>query len=95
MCGKKIQLTMTWGGLIKGGYYFGNIPLHRKSELKKMLESGTHKSKIGSLEIDVCNYDPKAYGYAEFWECDTCYRKNQSGPSKSTRLHLHKTKKIR
>jgi hypothetical protein len=93
VCGKKIQLTMTWSGSIKGGYYFGNIPLHRKSELKKMSESGTHKTKIGSIELDVCNYDPKPYAYAEFWECDTCYKKSQSGPSKPVGLHLHKIRR--
>ena len=95
VCGKKIQLTLTWSGRIKGGYYFGNIPLHRKSELKKMSQSGTHKTKIGSMEFDVCNYDPKPYAYAEFWECEKCYQKSQPEPSRSKRLHLHKTKKVR
>jgi len=58
----------------RGGHYFGRIPLHSKRELDKMHKSGTHKSKIGGITIDVCNYDPKPYAHFEYWECPNCYR---------------------
>jgi hypothetical protein len=59
VCGRKIRVRSD--GTITGGYYFGEIPLHRKSELEKMRRSGTRKSKIGPIEIDVYKYGPKPY----------------------------------
>ena len=72
VCGKKIRVHSD--GKIIGGYYFGKIPMHRKSELERMKPSGTHKAKIGRIEIEVFNYDPKPYKHIEYWECLACYR---------------------
>jgi hypothetical protein len=77
VCGKKVRMVVHPDGTPSGGYYFGKIPLYRKSEKKKSYESGTHKSKIGSMRIDVFNYDPKPYAHEEYWECPTCYRKQK------------------
>ena len=68
----------------RGGHYFGKVPLYRKSELKKMARSGTHKSKISARwTIDVCNYEPKPYAHVEYWECPECYWrvKKKANPS--------------
>ena len=73
ICGKKMRVVVRPDRTIRGGYYFGKIPLYRKSEKKKMLEGGTHKSKIGSMRFDVFNYDPKPYAHAEYWECPSCF----------------------
>ncbi len=72
VCGKKIRVRSD--GKIIGGYYFGKIPLHRKSELEKMRRSGIRKSKVGPIQIDVYRYNPKPYKHVEYWECLACYR---------------------
>ena len=72
VCGKTIKVRSN--GKIVGGYYFGKIPLHRKSELEKMRRSGIRKSKIGPIQINVYKYDPKPYKHIEYWECLACYR---------------------
>jgi hypothetical protein len=75
VCGKKMRVTVKPNGTTSGGYYFGKIPLYRKSELKKMYSGGVRKSKIGTMKIDVFKYDPKSYRQAEYWECPRCYKK--------------------
>jgi hypothetical protein len=72
VCGKTIKVRSN--GKIVGGYYFGKIPLHRKSELEKMRRSGIRKVKVGPLQLDVYKYDPKPYKHIEYWECLACYR---------------------
>ncbi len=58
-----------------GGHYFGKIPIASKKEWKRAMSFGTHKSKIGSVTIDVMNRDPKPYKHVDMWECETCYQK--------------------
>ncbi len=73
VCGGTIRAIVYTNRKIRGGHYFGKIPLHRKSELRKMRQSGTHKSKITkNWIVDVYNYDPKPYAHAEHWECPSC-----------------------
>jgi hypothetical protein len=71
VCGKTIKVRSR--GKIVDGYYFGKIPLYRKSELEKMRHGGIRKSKIGSIQIDVYKYDPTPYKHVEYWECLACY----------------------
>lgn len=74
VCAKNIHALVYNDRKIRGGHYFGKIPLYRKSELDKMSRSGTHKSKLTpTWTVDVCNYDPKPYASAEYWECPECY----------------------
>lgn len=60
---------------VRGGNYFGKIPLYRKSEIAKMMQSGVRKVRIGRMKLNVSKYDPKPYTHVEYWECATCYRK--------------------
>jgi hypothetical protein len=80
VCGKNIKVRPD--GKIVGGYYFGKIPLHRKSELEKMRRSGVRKAKVGPMQISVYKYDPKPYKHIEYWECLACYR-GQPSPSRN------------
>ncbi|MDO8618193.1 MAG: hypothetical protein Q7N87_04910 [Candidatus Uhrbacteria bacterium] len=57
----------------RGGHFFGKIPLHRKKEIQKAMQSGTRRVKFGKLVMNVLKVDPKVYAYAEYWECEKCY----------------------
>jgi len=81
VCSKKIKVLSN-GGVVDG-YYFGEIPLYRKSELDKMRRSGIRKSKIGPIRIDVYKYDPKPYAHRPYWECLPCYREQRGRLRKS------------
>jgi hypothetical protein len=70
LCNRKIHVRPD--GKIIDGYYFGMIPLYRKSELEKMQRSGIRKAKIGSIKVEVYRYDPKPYEHVEYWECLRC-----------------------
>ncbi|MDO8521735.1 MAG: hypothetical protein Q7S08_00415 [bacterium] len=74
VCGKNICAIVYNNRKIRGGHYFGKIPLYRKSEMNKMGRSGAHKSKISrTWTVNVYNYDPKSYAHFEYWECPQCY----------------------
>jgi len=72
ICGKKMRVVVRPDRTIRGGYYFGKIPLYRKSEMKKMMRSGVRKVKIHTMKLDVYKYDQKPYAHEEYWECPTC-----------------------
>jgi len=74
MCAKNMRVVFYANRKYRGGHYFGKIPVYSKSEMTKMSQSGTHKSKISDTwTIDVYNYDPKPYAHFEYWECPNCY----------------------
>lgn len=71
VCGGTMRLILYADKHYRGGHYFGKMPLYRKKELEKMRKSGTHASTV-IPGAQVCNYDPKPYAYAEYWECSPC-----------------------
>jgi len=62
-CGVTMPVVVYKDKKYRGGHYFGKHPVYSKKELKKMWESGTHKSKVGDMEFDVLNYDGKPSRY--------------------------------
>lgn len=78
VCGKRISVRIykkliDKGCNYRGGHYFGKIPLYTKKELGKTLKTGTRKTHLGKLEVEVLKKDPKPYKYEEYWECPNCY----------------------
>jgi len=73
VCGRKMKVILYKERNYRGGHYFGKIPLFTKKEFKKALKAGTHKVRIGDLEIEVLNRNPKLHKYEEYWECPKCY----------------------
>ncbi len=58
---------------MRGGHYFGKVPVFSKVEMAKAMKSGTTKVMVGTFEMNVLNIDPKPYRYFEYWECPKCY----------------------
>jgi len=73
VCGREIKVILYHDKSYRRGYYFDEIPIYTKKELKNALKAGTHKERIGNWEIEVLNKDPKPYKCKEYWECPKCY----------------------
>ena len=74
VCGKKITVYSYPDHTMRGGHYFGKMPLYTKKELDRADKGGTRKKFVGDWEMNVMIISPKPYGHAEYWECPTCYR---------------------
>lgn len=73
-CGKEIKVIVYKNHTSRGGHYFGKIPLYKKNELNKAIKADTRKARIGKMVVEVLKKDPKPYKYAEYWECNGCYK---------------------
>ena len=73
VCGKRMNVIRYTDKTYRNGHYFGKIQLYSKKELARMRKSGTHKSRLAGLDMNVYNYDPKPYAHTEHWECPSCY----------------------
>ncbi len=73
VCGKKITVYLYTNKTMRGGHYFGKVPLYTKAEIMRASKGGTHKEFVGDWEMNIMNIEPKPYGHTEYWECPTCY----------------------
>ncbi len=62
----------------RGGHFFGKVPLYTDAALREALKAGYREVGLNGKMLRVLKKDPKAYKYAEYWECSKCYwnRKN-------------------
>jgi hypothetical protein len=73
ICPREMDVIIYTDKSYRGGHYFGRVPLSTEKEKAKARSFGTRTVKWGDMEVQVCNKDPKPYGYFEYWECLKCY----------------------
>ncbi len=63
ICGKAIKVFIYPDKTMRGGHYFGKMPIYSEAEIARASKSSINTITFIGRKINVLANDPKAHGY--------------------------------